>query len=141
MLETSSACSAVHSLVFGTCLRRFLLPHALNAYSPLLSPLQQHWLANNAFGLAFSLKGIEFLQLNKVSTGCILLGGLFFYDIFWVSFRNTKFSSTQHFKVEKHSNHPLLFYPSLQVFATDVMVTVAKSFEAPIKRMHIIIRL
>jgi len=34
--------------------------------------------------------------------GCILLGGLFFYDIFWV-------------------------------FGTDVMVTVAKSFDAPIK--------
>merc|ERR1711942_388715 len=39
---------------------------------------------------------------NNVVTGCILLGGLFFYDIFWV-------------------------------FGTDVMVTVAKSFEAPIK--------
>jgi Signal peptide peptidase len=40
--------------------------------------------------------------LNNVVTGCILLGGLFFYDIFWV-------------------------------FGTNVMVTVAKSFEAPIK--------
>ena len=62
----------------------------------------QHWIANNLFGLAFSINGVEFLQLNKVSTGCILLGGLFFYDIFWV-------------------------------FGTNVMVTVAKSFEAPIK--------
>lgn len=42
------------------------------------------------------------MHLNNISTGCILLGGLFIYDIFWV-------------------------------FATDVMVTVAKSFEAPIK--------
>ena len=41
-------------------------------------------------------------QLPRVSTGFILLGGLFFYDIFWV-------------------------------FGTDVMITVAKSFEAPIK--------
>ena len=24
-------------------------------------------------------------QLNRISTGCILLGGLFFYDVFWVS--------------------------------------------------------
>ena len=40
--------------------------------------------------------------MNKVATGCILLGGLFFYDIFWV-------------------------------FGTNVMVTVAKSFDAPIK--------
>ena len=49
------------------------------------------------------MNGIELLHLNNVVTGCILLGGLFFYDIFWV-------------------------------FGTNVMVTVAKSFEAPIKR-------
>merc|ERR1711915_550386 len=49
-----------------------------------------------------SVVGVELLHLNNVVTGCILLGGLFFYDIFWV-------------------------------FGTDVMVTVAKSFEAPIK--------
>jgi len=64
--------------------------------------LKKHWIANNLFGLAFAINGVELLQLPKVSTGCILLGGLFFYDIFWV-------------------------------FGTDVMVTVAKSFEAPIK--------
>lgn len=64
--------------------------------------LKKHWIANNLFGLAFSISGVEFLQLNSVLNGCILLGGLFFYDVFWV-------------------------------FGTDVMVTVAKSFEAPIK--------
>lgn len=64
--------------------------------------LKKHWVANNLFGLAFAVNGIELLHLNKVVTGCILLGGLFFYDIFWV-------------------------------FGTNVMVTVAKSFEAPIK--------
>ncbi|CAH1773498.1 unnamed protein product [Owenia fusiformis] len=64
--------------------------------------LKKHWIANNLFGLAFAVNGVELLQLNTVSTGCILLGGLFFYDIFWV-------------------------------FGTNVMVTVAKSFEAPIK--------
>lgn len=63
---------------------------------------KRHWLANNLFGLAFALNGIEFLQLNSVSNGCILLGGLFLYDVFWV-------------------------------FGTNVMVTVAKTFEAPIK--------
>uniref|UniRef100_UPI00358E50D6 minor histocompatibility antigen H13-like n=1 Tax=Myxine glutinosa TaxID=7769 RepID=UPI00358E50D6 len=64
--------------------------------------LTKHWIANNLFGLAFALNGVELLHLNNVCTGCILLGGLFFYDIFWV-------------------------------FGTNVMVTVAKSFEAPIK--------
>jgi minor histocompatibility antigen H13 len=64
--------------------------------------LKKHWIANNIFGLAFAVNGIEFLQLNKILNGCILLGGLFLYDIFWV-------------------------------FGTDVMVSVAKSFDAPIK--------
>ena len=53
-------------------------------------------------GLAFSVTGIEHLSLGAVSTGAILLGGLFVYDVFWV-------------------------------FCTPVMVTVAKSFDAPIK--------
>lgn len=65
--------------------------------------LQKHWVANNLFGLAFAINAVELLHLNNVVTGCILLSGLFVYDIFWV-------------------------------FGTDVMVTVAKSFEAPIKR-------
>jgi minor histocompatibility antigen H13 len=54
------------------------------------------------FGIAFAINGVELLHLNNVVTGCILLCGLFVYDIFWV-------------------------------FGTNVMITVAKSFEAPIK--------
>merc|ERR1712071_654829 len=64
--------------------------------------LEKHWIANDLLGMAFAVNGVELLHLNNVVTGCILLGALFFYDIFWV-------------------------------FGTDVMVTVAKSFEAPIK--------
>ncbi|XP_017858496.1 PREDICTED: minor histocompatibility antigen H13 [Drosophila arizonae] len=64
--------------------------------------LKKHWIANNMFGLAFAINGVEMLHLNNFVTGVILLSGLFFYDIFWV-------------------------------FGTNVMVTVAKSFEAPIK--------
>ena len=45
---------------------------------------EKHWLANNALGLAFSVQGIEHLSLGAVSTGVILLSGLFVYDIFWV---------------------------------------------------------
>ncbi|KAL7056345.1 hypothetical protein AAHC03_021139 [Spirometra sp. Aus1] len=62
----------------------------------------QHWVSNNIIGVAIAITAIEYLHLDKVINGCILLSGLFFYDIFWV-------------------------------FATDVMVSVAKSFEAPIK--------
>ncbi|XP_069687121.1 minor histocompatibility antigen H13 [Periplaneta americana] len=64
--------------------------------------IKKHWIANNLFGIAFAINGVELLHLNNVVTGCILLCGLFVYDIFWV-------------------------------FGTNVMVTVAKSFEAPIK--------
>lgn len=42
------------------------------------------------------------ISLDSIKVGCLLLVGLFVYDIFWV-------------------------------FGTDVMVTVAKGLEAPIK--------
>ncbi|OAD52974.1 Minor histocompatibility antigen H13 [Eufriesea mexicana] len=64
--------------------------------------LKKHWIANNLFGIAFAINGVELLHVNNVVTGCILLCGLLFYDAFWV-------------------------------FGTDVMITVAKSFEVPIK--------
>ncbi|CAK9815251.1 Minor histocompatibility antigen H13 [Anthophora plagiata] len=64
--------------------------------------LEKHWIANNLFGIAFAINGVELLHVNNVITGCILLCGLLFYDAFWV-------------------------------FGTDVMITVAKSFEVPIK--------
>eukprot|EP00803_Ostreobium_quekettii_P006669 evm.model.scf_192EXC.1 EVM.evm.TU.scf_192EXC.1 scf_192EXC:40115-43796(+) len=64
--------------------------------------MKKHWFANNVIGIAFAIEGVEHLSLGSVQVGCILLCGLFVYDIFWV-------------------------------FFTPVMVTVAKSFEAPIK--------
>jgi len=62
----------------------------------------KHWVANNLLGLAFSVQGVAFISLGSFKVGCILLGGLFLYDIFWV-------------------------------FGTNVMVSVAKSFDAPVK--------
>eukprot|EP00041_Stephanoeca_diplocostata_P012949 m.220375 g.220375 ORF g.220375 m.220375 type:complete len:409 (-) comp19159_c0_seq1:182-1408(-) len=62
----------------------------------------KNWVANNLFGISFCVNGIEMFSLGSFQTGCILLSGLFIYDVFWV-------------------------------FGTDVMVTVAKSFDAPIK--------
>ena len=46
--------------------------------------MKKHWIANNLFGLAFAVNGVELLHLNSVATGCTLLSGLFLYDIFWV---------------------------------------------------------
>lgn len=62
----------------------------------------KNWIANNILGTAFSVQAVALISPGTYQTGCILLGLLFFYDIFWV-------------------------------FGTDVMVTVAKSFDGPIK--------
>lgn len=82
--------------------RKDLLVIVMCAAVGLWYLIKKHWIANNLFGLAFALNGVEFLSLNSITNGCILLGGLFVYDVFWV-------------------------------FGTNVMVSVAKSFEAPIK--------
>lgn len=62
----------------------------------------KHWVANNILGMSFSIQGVSFISLGSYQIGCILLSGLFLYDIFWV-------------------------------FGTEVMVSVAKSFDAPVK--------
>lgn len=42
------------------------------------------WWLNNCLGCAFSIQGIEMLSLGSYVIGCMLLCGLFFYDVFWV---------------------------------------------------------
>ena len=64
--------------------------------------LTKHWLLSNLMSLAFSHSAITLLHLDSFYTGFCLLGGLFFYDVFWV-------------------------------FGTDVMVSVAKNFDVPVK--------
>lgn len=102
MIFTEGPAEKKEELVNWKFDRKDLLVIALSGAVGLWYLMKKHWLANNLFGLAFAVNGVEFLSLNSISTGCILLGGLFVYDIFWV-------------------------------FGTNVMVTVAKSFEAPIK--------
>lgn len=46
--------------------------------------LFKNWTLNNILGIAFSIFGIENLMLGQFKVGFILLGLLFFYDIFWV---------------------------------------------------------
>lgn len=75
---------------------------AISIFPCFLYVKTKNWITNNIFGIAFSVVGIENLNLPNFKTGFILLWGLFFYDIFWV-------------------------------YGTDVMVTVAKSFNVPIK--------
>lgn len=51
--------------------------------------MTKHWIASNIFGEAFSISAIQLLDLDDFKTGMLLLSGLFFYDIFWVSNTNT----------------------------------------------------
>lgn len=46
--------------------------------------IYKSWTLNNILGIAFSIFGIENLMLGQFKIGFILLGLLFFYDIFWV---------------------------------------------------------
>jgi len=62
------------------------------------------WWLNNCLGVVFSIQGIQMLSLGSFVIGCIMLSGLFVYDVFWV-------------------------------FGTEVMVSVAKGLNAPIKIM------
>lgn len=48
--------------------------------------LTKHYFLNNVFGIFFSFFGIETLLLGSTSIGFILLGALFFYDIYFVFF-------------------------------------------------------
>merc|ERR1719330_1177706 len=70
----------------------------------------KNWIINNVFGVSFCILGIKMIGISNYKTGAIMLIGLFFYDIFWV-------------------------FGSKPVFGSNVMVSVAKGVEAPIKLM------
>lgn len=70
----------------------------------------KNWIINNIFGVSFSVLGIKKVGISTIGVGAIMLVGLFFYDIFWV-------------------------FGSAPVFGSNVMVTVAKGVDAPIKLM------
>merc|ERR1712217_749197 len=80
---------------------------AAMAYGFMMS---KNWIINNVFGVSFCLAGIKMITLNSYKTGAIMLVGLFFYDVFWV-------------------------FGYKSIFGSNVMVSVAKGVEAPIKLM------
>lgn len=85
--------------------------------------MKKHWLANNMLGLAFSLEGIEHLSLGSVHVGCILLAGLFFYDIFWV------FCTPVMVSVAKNFDAPIkLLFPRLVEAAAEGAATGKRPF-------------
>ncbi|KAM3184746.1 hypothetical protein ACTXT7_007727 [Hymenolepis weldensis] len=64
--------------------RRDVLPLVLALATSISYVTTKHWVANNIIGISIAITGIEYLHLDRVINGCILLGGLFVYDIFWV---------------------------------------------------------
>lgn len=80
----------------------YTMGYGLSIFIALFYLLTNHWLANNIFGVCFSLQAIELINLGSYMNGAILLSLLFCYDVFWV-------------------------------FCSEVMVTVAKNIDAPIK--------
>jgi minor histocompatibility antigen H13 len=62
----------------------------------------KHFTLHNLFAICFCVQALHYVSLSTFKVAFLLLGGLFFYDVFWV-------------------------------FGTDVMVTVAKNFEGPVK--------
>lgn len=66
------------------------------------------WLPNNVLACALALSAVDLLAIPDFQSSAVLLSGLFFYDIFWV-------------------------FGSKSVFGSNVMVSVAKQFEGPIK--------
>lgn len=70
----------------------------------------RYWPLTNLVALCLAVQGMMLITLDAFTTGFILLGGLFFYDIFWV------FGSAR-----------------LVRSGPSVMVSVATNFDGPIK--------
>lgn len=71
------------------------------------------------------------LSLGSYLIGCILLSGLFFYDIFWVKWPG--YLSLRLFVACNRAGLQSRNGPLIQVFGTEVMVSVAKGLDAPVK--------
>jgi len=81
-----------------------LISFGISCISCAFYVLSKSWIYNNVLAIVFCIHALQFIFLGNFQIGMILLGLLFFYDIFFV-------------------------------FGTDIMVTVAKSIDAPIKLM------
>eukprot|EP00927_Polykrikos_kofoidii_P051052 TRINITY_DN44868_c0_g1_i1.p1 TRINITY_DN44868_c0_g1~~TRINITY_DN44868_c0_g1_i1.p1 ORF type:complete len:500 (+),score=60.95 TRINITY_DN44868_c0_g1_i1:70-1500(+) len=84
------------------------LAYALALATGCYYMITKNWILNNLLGVSFCLLGIKRIELSAVKVGTIMLIGLFFYDVFWV-------------------------FCSERLFGSNVMVTVAKGVQGPIK--------
>ena len=89
--------------------------------------ITKKWWLNNLLGCAFSVQGIEMLALGSYAIGCILLAGA----------HNLPHISPNGLLSPSDRTHPhragLFVYDVFWVFGTEVMVSVAKGLNAPVK--------
>ncbi|GAA6064332.1 hypothetical protein JCM10212_003577 [Sporobolomyces blumeae] len=88
--------------------------HVFSALSAVALALAQqytqYWVLSNVLALSAAYTAIGLFYVDSFATGSILLAGLFLYDIWWVFGSKAAFGE-----------------------GADVMVSVAKNFDAPIK--------
>ena len=93
--------------------RAGLAAFALGAAACAWYAATSHWLANNVLGVALSLQALALIPIGRFDVGALMLGGLFFYDVFMVFFSGAAMS-------------PLTGGES-------IMVAVATKLDGPIK--------
>ncbi|VDM18372.1 unnamed protein product [Hydatigera taeniaeformis] len=64
--------------------RKDAVPLAIALLVGLVYVCTKFWVANNVISIAIAIAGIEHLHLDRAINGCVLLCGLFVYDVFWV---------------------------------------------------------
>ncbi|KAF9244888.1 signal peptide peptidase-domain-containing protein [Melanogaster broomeanus] len=88
-----------------------MLPSILYSYS---AASRKSAFLTDLLALSFSHNALSILKLDSFQTGCILLSGLFFYDIYWV------FGTEVMVKVATSLDIPIkLLWPKSMSFATE----------------------
>ncbi|KAG8763679.1 hypothetical protein FRC12_008447, partial [Ceratobasidium sp. 428] len=97
-------------LPFDTSIRLptllLLIPSTLPSLFFFFGSTKSTTLVSNVLALSFAHTALSTLKLDSLQTGCVLLGGLFFYDVWWV------FGTSVMVKVATSLNVPIkLLFP------------------------------
>jgi minor histocompatibility antigen H13 len=77
----------------------------------------KNWILSNLIAFSFCILSIRTIKLDTVMTGVVLLGALFFYDIFWV------FQTPVMVTVAKSLDFPIkLLFPRMFIFSVDLII-------------------
>ena len=123
-----SCCRAAVQVVHAAEVSTLLLSCVL----VLLWLFTDYWAVYNLLGLGIIVVGISFLRLPSLRIGCILLCGLFVYDIFWVFFSEHIFGENVMVAVaSKPATNPM--YSMVKNIGWSKYLSVPSSVELPVK--------